>query len=154
MDIIVGAYYGPRYRQRENFPSSLDPGLPFSGDVRESIKALAEVYASRPFRHIEVSARALERIWQQCCKDGRNFEQFYLDMWSQINNGSEAHVQEAYGVPLWIELEDESSLDTMHMMAEELDVVAISENRLGNWEISDEEPDPHALYCDVVEGDK
>ncbi|CEM04547.1 unnamed protein product [Vitrella brassicaformis CCMP3155] len=134
-----------------------DVGLTTRGPpdpVRQNIKALAEVYASRPFSHIEVSARALERIWQQCCKDERDFEQFYLDMWSQINNGSEAHVQEAYGVPLWIELEDESSLDTMHMMAEELDVVAISENRLGNWEISDEEPDPHALYCDVVEGDK
>mmetsp|Transcript_52310 Transcript_52310/g.131470 ORF Transcript_52310/g.131470 Transcript_52310/m.131470 type:complete len:108 (-) Transcript_52310:549-872(-) len=106
MDIIVGAYYGPRYRQRENFPSSLDPGLPFSGDVRESIKALAEVYASRPFRHIEVSARALERIWQQCCNDGRDFAQFYTDMWSEIDNGNEEHRQRCFGPPMWIDLQD------------------------------------------------
>ncbi|CEM38917.1 unnamed protein product [Vitrella brassicaformis CCMP3155] len=90
----------------ENFPSSLDPGLPFSGDVRESIKALAEVYASRPFSHIEVSAKALERIWQQCCKDERDFAQFYTDMWSEIDNGNEEHRQRCFGPPMWIDLQD------------------------------------------------
>mmetsp|Transcript_37073 Transcript_37073/g.106086 ORF Transcript_37073/g.106086 Transcript_37073/m.106086 type:complete len:166 (-) Transcript_37073:1409-1906(-) len=110
--------------------------LTFSGDVRESIKALAEVYASRPFSHIEVSARALERIWQQCCKDGRNFEQFYLDMWSEIDNGNYAHVQRCYGDPLWIDLKDESNLDAMHEMAKELNVEAISINRLGKWKLA------------------
>ncbi|CEM04562.1 unnamed protein product [Vitrella brassicaformis CCMP3155] len=103
--------------------------------VRESIKALAEVYASRPFRHIEVSARALERIWQQCCKDGRNFEQFYLDMWSEIDNGNE-EPERCFGPPMWIDLEDESSLDAMHEMAKELNVEAISINRLGKWKLA------------------
>ncbi|CEL97055.1 unnamed protein product [Vitrella brassicaformis CCMP3155] len=132
-----------------------DVGLPRANSRRGRIKALAEIYASRPFRRYEVSARALERIWQQCCKDGRGFEQFYLDMWSEIDNGNYAHVQRCYGDPLWIDLEDESNLDAMHEMAKELGVQAISDNRLGVWEFAEEEeePDPYELYCDV-KGDK
>ncbi|CEM04575.1 unnamed protein product [Vitrella brassicaformis CCMP3155] len=125
-----------------------DVGLPRAGNERGRIKALAGVYASRPFRHMEVSARALERIWQQCCKDGRNFGQFYLDMWSEIDNGNYAHVQRCYGDPLWIDLKDESNLDAMHEMAEELGVRAISDKRLGVWEFAEEEADPHALYIE------